>query len=263
MSLNQQIGLAHVGIKTAMRYRWEAIAVIITTPITLIIYYFLWKSVFAYTGAETIRGFAFNEMVQYYVLSMLVGFFTWSEVDKWMENDLVHGWIVKGMLKPVGLIPWYLSFEIGINAYNIVTQMIPVFLIGVVFFGLHIAPVLPFLGFLLSIVFAFLIYFGMAFLLGLGSFWMKRIYGLRRVRRMVVAFLGGSFIPIAFFPQSVQAASHFLPFQYARSVPILIYLQRAPLAESLLAQLAWVVVLYTIIYFVSKKAARRYVSVGL
>jgi ABC-2 type transport system permease protein len=114
-----------------------------------------------------------------------------------------------------------------------------------------------------SLVLAFLIYFGIAYLLGLGAFWMRRITGLRRVRRTLIAFLGGSFIPLAFFPAGLQAVSKFLPFEYARSVPILIYLQRAPLVQSLLIQLVWVAVLYTIIHFVTKRAVRRFVSVGL
>jgi ABC-2 type transport system permease protein len=263
MSFQHHFGLANIGIKIATRYRWEAIASVIATPVSLIIYYFLWKSVFAYTGADMIRGFAFNEMVQYYVLSMIVGFFTWSQVDNWIEHDVINGWLFRSMLLPIGITPWYLSFEAGINLYNIITQMIPVFLIGVVFFGLKIAPLLPFIAFLVSIIFAFLIYFGIAYLLGLFSFWMKRITGLRRVRRMLVAFLGGSFIPLAFFPAWMQTVSHFLPFEYVRSVPILIYLERAPLLESLLMQLAWVVGLYVIIHFVAKMAVRRYAGVGL
>jgi ABC-2 type transport system permease protein len=263
MSINHHIGLANAGIKIATRYRWEALAGVLTTPISLIIYYFLWKSVFTYTGAPLIRGFTFPDMVSYYVLSMIVGFFTWSEVDKWIESDLINGWMIRGMLLPIGIVPWYLSFEIGINVYNIISQMIPVFLIGILFFGLPIAPIVNIAGFALSLVFAFLIYFGISYILGLGAFWMRRITGLRRVRRSLVAFLGGSFIPLAFFPASLQAVSHFLPFEYARSVPILIYLQRIPLIQSLLIQLAWVAVLYTIIHFLAKAASKRFVSVGL
>jgi ABC-2 type transport system permease protein len=263
MSFQHHFGLANIGIKIATRYRWEALASIIATPVSLIIYYFLWKSVYTYTGVDVIKGFTFNEMVQYYVLAMIVGFFTWSQVDAWIESDIINGWMFRGMLLPIGITPWYLSFEAGINLYNIIVQMIPVFLIGIIFFGLKIAPLLPFIAFIISIVFAFLIYFGIAYLLGLGAFWMKRIQGLRKVRRTVIAFLGGSFIPIAFFPAWMQTVSHFLPFEYVRSVPILIYLQRAPAIESLLAQLAWVVVLYTIIHFVAKMAVRRYAGVGL
>ncbi len=263
MNINHHIGLANIGIKIATKYRWEAVASVLTTPITLVIYYFLWKSVFAYTGAPLIRGFTFPEMVNYYVISMIVGFFTWSKVDKWIENDLIQGWMVRGMLLPIGIIPWYLSFEIGINVYNIISKMIPVFLIGIIFFGLPLAPIISLAGFAVSLLLAFLIYFGLSYLLGLGAFWMRRITGLRRVRRTLVAFLGGSFIPLAFFPAWIQSASHFLPFEYARSVPILIYLQKAPVLESLLAQLAWVAVLYTIIHFVAKRAVRRFVSVGL
>ncbi|MBI4145824.1 ABC-2 family transporter protein [Candidatus Woesearchaeota archaeon] len=263
MNINAHKGMAIMGIKVATRYRWEVVAAVAATPLALVIYYYLWKSIYAHTGQALIRGFTFEELVSYYVLSMIVGFFTWSEMDKWIEHDIIKGDLVKNLIKPFGYISSCFSFELGLNAYNILTQMIPVFIIGFLFFKLPIAPLMVFLGFALSLFFAFLLYFGLAFLLGLAAFWMKKITGLRRARRIIVAFFGGSFIPLAFFPPWLQEISAYLPFQYIRSVPILLYQQRIAIGHSLLAQAAWVVVLYTLIYIVSRKAMRKAAVVGL
>ena len=213
MNIRHNWGVAKLGIKIWSTYRFEFIVGLLSVPISLIIYYFLWKSIYAYTGAEIIRGFTLQQMINYYILSMIVSFLTWSEVDKWIEQDLLHGHMVAGLLKPVSFISWYMSLEIGINTMNIIWQMIPVFIIGFVFFGLQAAPAFNFIAFIFSIVFAFLIYFGMTFLLGLSAFWLKKISGLRRVRRVVFGFLGGSFLPLTLFPQWLQGIFNYLPFQ--------------------------------------------------
>src|SRR3990167_790490 len=103
MSFRTHTGLALVGIKTASKYRWEAIAAVAATPLALVIYYFLWQSIFNYTASPTIKGFTFQEMVSYYVISMIVGFFTWSEADKWIEHDVIQGKLINGMIRPLGI----------------------------------------------------------------------------------------------------------------------------------------------------------------
>ncbi|PIN76286.1 hypothetical protein COV18_00025 [Candidatus Woesearchaeota archaeon CG10_big_fil_rev_8_21_14_0_10_37_12] len=263
MSFCQHKGMALAGFKIAIRYRWENIAQVLTNPISLIVYYFLWKAIYAYTGQEIIRGFTFPDLVHYYVLAMIVGFFTWSEVDKWIEYDVIHGKMTNALIRPFGFLYWYLSFETGISIYNLIVQTIPVFIIGFIFFNLQVQGLTVFLGFFASTTLAFFIYFGLAFLLGLAAFWMKRITGLRRVRRIIIGFLGGSFIPLTFFPNWLQQISHFLPFEYVRSVPILVYLERISIFNALATQLIWMIIIYLLIHIISKKAIKRYASVGL
>jgi ABC-2 type transport system permease protein len=259
-------GVAKLGIKVWSTYRFEFIVGLLSVPVSLIIYYFLWKSVFSYTGQEIIGGFTLQQMVSYYVLSMIVSFFTWSEVDKWVEADLLHGRMVAGLLKPVSFISWYLSFEIGINVMNIIWQMIPVFIIGFIFFGLETAPFFYFIAFFISLAFAFLIYFGMTFILGLSAFWLTKITGLRRIRRVVLGFLGGSFVPLTFFPDWAQALFHYLPFENTKFVPITIYLgtlTKAGVIRALTIQLVWVVALFVVIFIIWRHAYKRFSSVGV
>ncbi|MCX6708875.1 MAG: ABC-2 family transporter protein [Candidatus Woesearchaeota archaeon] len=266
MNLQGNWAFAKAGIKVWSAYRFEGIVMMLSTPISLIIYYFLWKSIYAYMGTATVGGFAFPEMVNYYILSMIVGFVTWSEVDKWMENDLIWGRMITGLLKPISFITWYMSFEIGINLMNILWQMIPVFLIGFVFFGLRTTTAFNTIAFLISIVFAFFIYFGMTYCLGLTAFWLKRIAGLRRLRRATLGFFSGSFIPLTLFPAWSQTIFHYLPFEYTKFVPITIYLgtiTKAMIIKSLAIQLLWIAIIYFIAHLIWKRAIKRYASVGL
>jgi len=266
MYLTRDWSVAKLGIKIWSTYRFEFIAVLINTPLTLIIYYFLWKSIFSYMAVEVIRGFTFQEMINYYAIGMIVSFFTWSEVDRWIENDLLHGRMIVGMLKPVSFLSYYWSFEAGINLMNIIWQMIPVFIISFAFFGLRLAPIFNFVAFIFSLLFAFLIYFGLTYLLGLSAFWLKRITGLRRLRRILIGFLSGTFLPLTLFPQVFQDVLNYSPFPYTKFVPISIYLGTLSdfeVIKALLVQVGWIVVLYFIAHFVFRQAYKRYSSVGL
>jgi ABC-2 type transport system permease protein len=262
----QYLANAKIGWKVGLTYRFNFIISMITTPLSLIIFYFLWKSIFDYTGQEIIRGFTFPAMVQYYVLSMIVGFFIWCDTDKWISQDVRRGNIISMFIVPMRLLWQHLSFEIGINSLGIILEMVPVFLIGFVFFGLSVAPVFYFITFLVSIVLAFFLAFFISFNVGLSAFWLKKIDGIRKVRRTLLLFLSGGMIPLTFFPETIQEILHYLPFEYLRSVPINIYLTNYSVVGVLVQlsiQLFWIVALYFLSIFVYKRAFRQFAGAGV
>ena len=266
MNLRGEWSMLKQGIKIWSAYRFEFLVMLVSTPLSLFIYYYLWKSIYAYMGSDLIGGYAFNQMIQYYVLSMMVGFFTWSEVDKWIENDLIHGYMIKGFLKPLPIISWYMTFEAGINIMNILTLMLPIFGISFFLFGLKIISAFNAISFIISLLFAFFIYFGLTYLLGLSAFWLKRIAGLRRVRRVIFGFFSGSLLPLTLFPEWTQNIMHYLPFEHMKFVPINIYLgtiTRAAVIKALALQLAWVIIIFILIKIVWTQAYKRFASVGL
>lgn len=257
---------AKIGFKVGIKYRFHFIIAMLTVPLSLIIYYFLWQAIYTYTGQDIIRGFTFPALVQYYVLSMIVGFFVWCDVDKWMSQDIRRGHIITMFIYPMRFLWQHLAFEIGINSLGILLEMIPVFVVGFVFFGLAVAPAFNFIAFLASVVLAFFLAFFVSFNVGLSAFWLKKIEGIRRVRRTLLVFLSGGMIPLTFFPQSLQYVSHFLPFEYIRYVPIQIYLgefSRLGVLGQLGLQLVWIVLLYFLSKAVYQKAFKQFAGAGV
>ncbi len=255
-----------LGFKVGLQYRLNFIVTMLTTPLSLLIYFFLWKSIYSATGQAVIRGFTFDALIGYYVLSMIMGFFTWCEVDKWMSQDVRRGHLVTIFVVPMSFLSQYLAFEIGINSLAIFLEMIPVLLIGFVIFGLHAAPLFNFIMFFVSIALAFILTFFISFNVGLGSFWLKRIDGLRRIRRTLIYFLSGGLIPLSFFPGWVQDVSHFLPFEYMRSVPIKIYLADYTVMgvfSQIGLQIVWIVLLYLFSAVVYRRAVRQFTGAGV
>jgi len=254
-----------MGFKTALRYRFNFVVSLLTVPLSVLIYYFLWSSVFAYTGKAVIRGFSFEEMIGYYVVSMIVGMFVWVDIDKWIAEDIRKGNLIVDLLRPMTYIAQCVWFEIGINSFGILLNLVPVFIIGFVFFNLAVAPLHVFGIFFVSLALGFMIAFLMSFLVGLTAFWFKEIAGLRRVRRTLTVFLSGGMIPLTFFPESLQRVFEFLPFQYIRYTAINVYLQKYSLPGmfvQLAIQLIWVLVLYWIVYALWNIAVRKFSGEG-
>ncbi|MBD3304052.1 hypothetical protein GF343_02825 [Candidatus Woesearchaeota archaeon] len=265
-TIKAYLAQAKIGLKVGVKYRFHFLITLLTVPLSLIIYYFLWQAIYAYTGQDIIRGFTFPDLVQYYVLSMIVGFFVWCDVDKWISQDVRRGHIITIFTYPMKFLWQHLAFEIGINSLGIVLQMIPIFLIGFVFFGLAVAPAFNFVMFIVSVMLAFLLAFFISFNVGLSAFWLKKIEGIRRVRRTLLVFLSGGMIPLSFFPQSLQQVSHFLPFEYVRYVPIQIYLgefSRLGVLSQLGLQLVWIVLLYFLSKAVYKRAFKQFAGAGV
>jgi len=257
---------ARIGLKVGIKYRFHFIITLITVPLSLLIYYFLWQAIYAYTGQEVIRGYTFAALIQYYVLSMIVGFFVWCDVDKWISQDVRRGHIITMFIYPMRFLWQHLAFEIGINSLGIILQMIPVFLFGFVVFGLKVAPAFNFIAFMVSVMLAFLLAFFISFNVGLSAFWLKKIAGIRKVRRTLMLFLSGGMIPLSFFPLWIQQVSKFLPFEYIRYVPIQIYLgefSKLGILGQLGLQIVWIVLLYFLSIFIYKRAFKQFAGAGV
>lgn len=254
------------GFKVALAYRFDFIVTLITSPVTLIVFYFLWKSIFTYSGQEVIQGFTFDGMVSYYVISMVIGFFTWSNVERWMEYDIIEGDMVVFFLRPVKLLTQYFFFELGLNLLGLILQALPIFILGFFFFSLAVASVTNLLLFIVSLLLASVLYFMIGFIIGLGAFWFKRIRGFSKAKGPVIGFLSGALLPLTFFPQWAQNILLYLPFMYVRFVPIQIYLGQYTLIKSLQhlgIQLLWVLAFVLLALFIEKRAFKKFAGAGV
>lgn len=257
--------VAKTGFKVALAYRFDFFVTLVTAPITLIVFYFLWKSIFAYSGEEVIQGFTFNAMVSYYLINMIVAFFTWSKIERWMEEGIRFGHMIMELLRPIEHFFSVFSFELGLNMLGILVQAIPFFIAGVLFFGIIIPSWINIAFFVISLVLANFLFFLISYLIGLLAFWFKRIEGLSRAKKPVIFFLSGGLIPLTFLPLTLQKISYYLPFQYIRFIPISFYLGRYNLAQMfglLAVQIAWVLSLFIIAKLMWVKAFKRFAGAG-
>lgn len=265
MSFKHYASCAYMGVKGAFVYRFNFVISIFTTPIALVVFYFLWKAIFEYTGQEAIRGFTFEAMISYYALNMLVGFVIWTYVDNDLEEHVINGTLTPILLRPLSYFWEVFADHMGTNFLSILIEIIPISVIAVVFFGLGAPTIVNGIIFAMLVVIAMFINFMLGYLTGLTAFWFKEIGGIRRVRRVIVSFLAGSFIPLSFFPEWVTKLSNFLPFQYIRYVPITVYLGNYSTAIALwlfFGALLWAIGLYILSRIFWKVAYKKFAGSG-
>jgi len=268
--VNKNLANTKVGIKVGMAYKFEFIIGLVTTPISLFIYYFLWAAIYSFSGMDLIRGYTFEMLINYFVLNMLVGFFIWSDVDNWMERNIIDGDMIADLVRPLKYIKAQFYFEVGLKVMSFITQAVPLVIgahlvLGIVF----ISWKLLILG-LFSVFVASTMIFLISYIIGLTAFWFGRISGIRRMKRALILFLSGGILPIAFFPGWFIEISNYLPFQYIRYVPINTYLGKYAVAAAgfnnlfvvLGIQLVWLVLLFICAQLFWKVAFKRFAGAG-
>lgn len=125
----------------------------------------------------------------------------------------------------------YLLYPLSFFHYKTIT-----FLTYSAFYGLQLA--LAFIGYQLLFnqftlnefihlsygLFFFMIasftYCNLSLFIELISIWADNIWSLMVMARFLCFFFGGAYIPLSFFPSSLQAVIHFTPFPYLISLPI-------------------------------------------
>ena len=257
--------ITKLAYKVGIVYRLHYFVSLFSIPINVLIYYFLWKAIFSYSGQDLIRGYTLAELVTYYVIVMIVGFITYSEVDEWMEFGIVQGSMVSTLMNPVSLFSWMSYNTLGMNLFGIIVEIIPATIIGLVV-GLQAPTISNLAFFIIAVAIAAALYHLFAYLTGLAAFWLKRIRGIRRSRRIIIAFLSGSLLPLTFFPDSIQQVFSYLPFSAMRFSPVQIYLGKYTLEQTLVSLgigALWVLLIYQLTRYIWKRAFKKFSGAGV
>jgi ABC-2 type transport system permease protein len=263
--MSQAKGIIKARLKRIFVYRFEFLITLILAPAGLAIFYFLWSTVYSNNGVDVIKGFTFQQLMAYYIVSWIVGILACANTENEITYGVRTGTIVRDMLAPIEYL-WFIFYEnIGSRIFAAIIEFIPVFIIGLIFFSLQLNPVYLLL-FAASIALVFMINFFISALVGMTAFWIVQNRGIAKLRSILVYFLSGSMIPLTFFPFWFQKVSFFLPFQYLTFVPVNIWLGKYSIAETfqfLGIQLVWAAIFYALSMLVWRAAMKKVAAVGI
>ena len=137
-----------------------------------------------------------------------------------MHFQMLQGDIIVRMVKPVNYMYQMLWMKVGGMMTNLVTYLIPVFIVisllfpGVIHFGFNI-PV-----FVVCMCISFLVMFTFEFIVGIFTFYTESVWGLSMVKDLIVGFFAGVQVPIAFFPAWLKNIASILPFKSLYNDPL-------------------------------------------
>jgi ABC-2 type transport system permease protein len=176
-------------------------------------------------------------------LLMPVFIFGWFEIALTIRS----GDIVSDLSKPFDYYSFWLARDAGRALYHTLFRGVPTFLFGVLLFQLTISTEpLRWLAFLLSIVLAIWISFGMRFLANLSSFWLLDYRGAIMVLVFTNGLFSGLLVPLNYWPQWAETIARLLPFAGLVQIPVDVILGKSTGIELLLVmslQLGWALAL--------------------
>ncbi|MEM1204871.1 MAG: ABC-2 family transporter protein [Acidobacteriota bacterium] len=261
-----------LGLETRklMSYRADFwLHTVVAFAVQMAIAFFLWRAIFDATGEGSIGGFAFDGMVAYYVLALLIGrLVRGKEREITIARDIYEGALSRYLLFPASYGGMKYAEHLGALA--------PAALQVVVLGGLAAVAVPAPAGFEISpatvamatvvVAFANLLAFLLRFPIQAVAFWADNVWSLNVMLRFVTEFLGGLLLPLSLFPEVAQKAMAWLPFQYFFYFPVAVLIGKVD-PEAWLRGLGvmalWCCLLGLLGAWVWRRGIRTYAGVGI
>ena len=255
---------AGAGLQSFMAYRFNFIFFLLGEILKCFIMYFIWKAVFESSSSDTFMGFSMIDMTVYLFISFLTSYLTYSDGAYAVGEEIRDGSISMRMIKPVSFDMTFLFTELGqklmVTAIVLVPICVCVEIYKYVVSGVFMFNIANFLLFLVSVSLAYLISFFFNVCYGFLAFFLKNLWGSNILKEVIVDFLSGATIPLAFLPKALSNVLTFLPFSSLSYTPVMIYMGMYSYQKvfALIAvQLFWVIAFWLISKLIWHSAVKR------
>jgi len=245
--------ILRISLEERLVYRGDFALSTLMRFLPIVTQVFLWGAVFsaiitnASPGtATTIVGYSFNDMIAYYLLTMIArSFSSMPGLASGIARDIRDGNIKKFLIQPVDMLGYLLLYRM---AHKLVYYVIAFAPFALVFFlcrgyfpGWPDGPTLA--AFFASLIMSFLLGFFLEAALGMIGFWFLEVSSLLFVYMLFNFFFSGHMFPIDMLPGVFGQIVKALPLQYLAYFPAAVFLGKirgAALFWGLLMEFAWV-----------------------
>jgi ABC-2 type transport system permease protein len=226
--------------------------------------YNLWSSIYAMEGVSTIQGYDLNAMLEYQIWVMIVAFLAHSYNNMKLSEDIRLGRISSYLIYPFGFWQFHTATFFGTQVIQIVVSALTVATVVLAGFSLHLAWPDTFFT-LLFCAFVGLLWFSIAFILGLASFWMEETWILRVIFTILANFLSGAIIPLEMYPAWFRAVLDWTPFPLMTFVPVKMFMGEyaGSYPQAFLMIAVWLAVLASLAALTWKKGLKMYTGAGM
>jgi ABC-2 type transport system permease protein len=267
-STRKYLKILRVSLVERLTYRADFFVTMLFRFLPLVTTFLLWDAVFQSSGRKEIEGFTRNDMVAYLLLVQISRMFSsMPGLAGGIAQDIRDGNLKKYLLQPIDMTAYLLSYRAAHKIAYIITSLIPY---GLLFWWFRdVFPPFPdfvtFLGYLASLVMAFLLGFFFEAAVGMAGFWLLEVTSFLWVVNTVNFFISGQMFPIDILDHPAPAILRPLPFAFLAYWPAMIFLgkvQGTELALVLLWELLWVIVLMGMTRLLYIRGLRRYGAYG-
>lgn len=247
-------------------YRSHMAVSIFVGPVFFLTQAFIWRAV--YSSRTTLNGLTLEQMLTYYGISAVINYLTYDSADWDLQMLVRTGQFLTFMLWPVSYGYFAFSQKIGHRILAFWVELVPIYLIFFYLFKIELIPAAPWWT-LLSILLSFVLVFLTNYCIGITAFWLTKTEGIRRAFLVARDLAAGTFIPLTFFPEILQKALFFLPFQFITYVPTRVFIGKYELAgitmsipEIVGLQFVATLVMYGVYKILWRFGIKRFTGVG-
>ncbi|NBV44666.1 MAG: ABC transporter permease [Planctomycetia bacterium] len=265
-----------ISLEERLAYRGDFILGTVMRFLPIVTQVFLWTAVFSATSRPDIAGYSRDDIVAYYLLTMVSrAFSSMPGLAGGIARGVRDGSIKKYLVQPVDYISFLLAARI---AHKLVYYLVAALPFAVIFFLCRgFFPPAPdavtILAFLLALVLSFLLGFFMEATLGMLGFWFLEVSSIIFGYMLVQYLLSGHMFPIdmlADIPTGIAGTSladvvRWLPFEYTAYFPSAVWLGKVrgwALVRDLAIEAGWVVVMALCCRLAWRRGTRRYSAFG-
>lgn len=256
------------GILNVFAYKFNVFSWLLVVASSLLCLFFLWDAVFGNSLVPTINGFTFKEIISYTVIVNIFAFtMGGGETQDVITDEIQNGQIAMSLIKPISYRLRFVFSTLGSLIASDLIVGFPMLAIATVVLGTNGFMEIPSFGefaviilfFLIAQVLAKMLFDVIDYIFGLISFYTMASFGLFQIKQVLINFLSGTLIPIAFFPGVLGKIVNYLPFVGMAQNPSLIYLGRMNVGEaiwSIVFQLVWIIALEVFAHLFYQKAIK-------
>lgn len=256
------------GLLEMVAYRVNFIFFLLGEIMKCFVMFFVWKAVFDSSVEPTLHGFTYDNMVVYIFITFLSGYITYSDGSYVVGKEILDGSIAMRMIKPVNFDMCFLFQELGGKILQLLIVFLPI-TVGVEAYrwianGVFMMNIPMFFVYFLSLLFAYGINFFFNVIYGFLAFYLKNLWGTDIIKGVIVGFLSGATVPLAFMGAFGEAIG-FLPFASLSYTPVMIYMGMYSAGEIIFymgLQIVWLLVFAVASRFVLNSAMKRLVVHG-
>lgn len=260
--------IAAANLQVTMIYRMNFLMGIISTLIMFFVHYKLWETIYSVNGAEVIGEFTFKGMVIYiFTARVLYAMIHSFNLERKVSDEIKQGALSIYIVKPIN----YLFYNVSALLGKSILQLGVSLLIFVVFFCFAVYDAslfddpLKLLLFGIAMLLGSLINLLIGYLFALTAFWIEQVDIMYVLKDMILNFISGVWVPLSFFPDTMQSILAYLPFKYLISFPIDIFLghvRGSELYAGMAIQVLWVAALFLAGDWIWRRGLKKYTSVG-
>jgi ABC-2 type transport system permease protein len=272
--LRKYLNIFRVSLVERMAYRGDFLLGSVLRFFPMITTILLWTAVFAgapeQPGEEEKRlaGYSLHEMVAYLLLVHISRMFSsMPGLAGGISRDIREGTLKKYLLQPLDMIAYLVSYRAAHKVAYITTSFLPYALLFIACAGYFDAfpDSLSLAGYVVALLLSFVVGFFFEACIGMVGFWFLEVTSLVWVVNTVNYFVSGQMIPLDLLPGVWRSVLKSLPFQYLAYFPAAVFLKKVQgpeLAQGLLTQAAWAVVLIVLSRWLYARGLRRYSAYG-